>query len=113
MRKRVESKNKKETGFGWYCALFFLYEKYKDKYIAYSLGKFCFGGNSNPEDKDTMIFQQTSTFKKGVVQKNDDIQMIPCSLSSATGYNDYCPTPLEGDSKQRVLDKIEEYSKDL
>ena len=88
-------------------------EKYKDKYIAYSLGNFCFGGNSNPEDKDTMIFQQTFTFKKGVVQKNDDIQMIPCSLSSATGYNDYCPTPLEGDSKQRVLDKIEEYSKDL
>lgn len=61
------------------CALF-LYEKYKDKYIAYSLGKFCFGDNSNPEDKDTMIFQQTSTFKKGVVQKNDDIHMIPCPL---------------------------------
>ena len=27
-------------------------EKYKDKYIAYSLGNFCFGGNKNPADKD-------------------------------------------------------------
>ncbi|MDO4740855.1 MAG: CapA family protein, partial [Eubacteriales bacterium] len=30
-------------------------ELYKDKYIVYSLGNFCFGGNSNPADKDTFI----------------------------------------------------------
>ena len=30
---------------------------YKDKYIVYSLGNFVFGGNQNPRDKDTMIFQ--------------------------------------------------------
>lgn len=88
-------------------------EKYKDKYIAYSLGNFCFGGNSNPGDKDTMIFQQTFTVSKDGVEKNDDINMIPCSLSSASGYNDYCPVVLEGAEKQRVLDKIEEYSKEL
>lgn len=89
-------------------------EKYKDKYIAYSLGNFCFGGNSNPEDKDTMIFQQTFTItKKGNVKKDDDINIIPCSISSSGGYNDYCPTPLEGEEKQRVLDKIDEYSKGL
>lgn len=88
-------------------------EKYKDKYIAYSLGNFCFGGNSNPGDKDTMIFQQTFTVSKDGVEKNDDINMIPCSLSSASGYNDYCPVVLEGSEKQRVLDKIEGYSKEL
>ena len=38
-------------------------EKYKNAYIAYSLGNFCFGGNQNPADKDTMIFQQSFTFK--------------------------------------------------
>ena len=38
--------------------------KYKGKYIVYSLGNFCFGGNSNPSDKDTMIFQQTFTMTK-------------------------------------------------
>ena len=85
-------------------------EKYKDKYIAYSLGNFCFGGNSNPQDKDTMIFQQTFTITKDEVKKDDAVNMIPCSLSSSSGYNDYCPVPLEGSEKERVLGKIEEYS---
>lgn len=88
-------------------------EKYKDRYIAYSLGNFCFGGNSNPSDKDTIIFQQTFALKEGKLKKTDDINIIPCSLSTASGYNDYCPIPLEGDEKQRVLDKIEEYSNQI
>ena len=85
-------------------------EKYKGKYIAYSLGNFCFGGNSNPQDKDTMIFQQTFTIENGKVKDDDKINIIPCSISSKTNSNDYCPTPLNGEEKQRVLDKIEEYS---
>lgn len=85
-------------------------EKYKGKYIAYSLGNFCFGGNSNPSDKDTMIFQQTFYFQNGDLTTDDNINIIPCSLSSSSKYNDYCPTPLEGSEKQRVLDKIEKYS---
>lgn len=85
-------------------------ERYKGKYIAYSLGNFSFGGNSNPSDKDTMIFQQTFTIQDGKVEVNDDINVIPCSLSSASGYNDYCPTPLEGSEKERVLEKLKEYS---
>lgn len=85
-------------------------EKYKGRYIAYSLGNFCFGGNSNPEDKDTMIFQQTFTITKDGVKKDENINMIPCSLSSANGYNDYSPVPLEGSEKERVLNKIDEYS---
>lgn len=85
-------------------------EKYKGKYIAYSLGNFCFGGNSNPQDKDTIIFQQTFTIEDGKLKEDDNINIIPCSVSSKSNINDYCPTPLEGDEKQRVVDKIEEYS---
>ncbi|MCF2682925.1 CapA family protein [Faecalicatena contorta] len=88
-------------------------EKYKDKYIAYSLGNFCFGGNSNPSDKDTMIVQQTFTFHKGELKDSSDLNLIPCSLSSTSSHNDYCPTPLEGNEKQRVLDKITQYSTNL
>lgn len=88
-------------------------EKYNGKYIAYSLGNFCFGGNKNPSDKDTMIFQQTFTVTEDGVEVNDDINIIPCSLSSSNNKNDYRPTPLEGDEKERVLKKIEEYSKGL
>ena len=49
-------------------------EKYNGKYIAYSLGNFCFGGNKNPSDKDTMIFQQTFTIDAdGKVADDDNI----------------------------------------
>ena len=34
-------------------------ENWEDGIIFYSLGNFCFGGNKNPGDKDSMIFQQT------------------------------------------------------
>lgn len=88
-------------------------EKYNGKYIAYSLGNFCFGGNSNPADKDTMIFQQTFTIKNGKLQDDDNINIIPCSLSSSPGYNDYCPKILEGSEKERVLQKIEQYSNEI
>ena len=80
----------------------------------YSLGNFCFGGNSTPSDTDSMIVQQTFTFnKKGKLTKSSKLNIIPCSISSSSGYNDYCPVPLTGDAKQRVLDKISQYSEGL
>ena len=82
-------------------------------YIAYSLGNFCFGGNSNPSDTDSMIFQQTFTFQNGERIMDDQIQIIPCSITSSPDKNDYCPVPLEGEEKQRVLDKINEYSQKI
>ena len=48
-------------------------EKYNGKYIAYSLGNFCFGGNKNPSDKDTMIFQQTFTIDTDGKVADDDL----------------------------------------
>lgn len=85
-------------------------EKYQGKNIVYSLGNFCFGGNKNPSDKDTMIFQQTFTVENGELVKDDVTNIIPCSLSSESGYNNYQPMVLEGSEKERVLQKIEEFS---
>ena len=85
-------------------------EKYQGKNIVYSLGNFCFGGNKNPSDKDTMIFQQTFTVENGELVEDDVTNIIPCSLSSESGYNNYQPTVLEGSEKERVLQKIEEFS---
>ena len=79
-------------------------EYYKGKYIAYSLGNFCFGGNSAPSDMDTMIFQQTFTIEKGEVQAAATV--VPCSISSTAGYNDYQPTPTEGDASASVIDRL-------
>ncbi|MCM1179659.1 MAG: CapA family protein [Clostridium sp.] len=88
-------------------------ERYRGRYIVYSLGNFCFGGNTNPSDKDTMIFQQTFTIKNGKVEKNKDVKVIPCSLSSSPNRNDFQPKILTGKSKKRVLKKINNLSKGM
>lgn len=88
-------------------------EKYKGKYICYSLGNFCFGGNTDPSDKDTMIFQQTFTFREGMAGNTDDYRIIPCSISSESSYNNYQPTPLSGNEKERVQNKIRRLSENL
>ena len=85
-------------------------EVYNGKNIVYSLGNLCFGGNSNPSDKDTMIFQQTFTVENGELKEDNVTNIIPCSISSESGYNNYQPTPLEGDEAERVKGRIEEYS---
>lgn len=86
-------------------------EIYEGKVICYSLGNFCFGGNKNPSDKNTMMFQQTFTIVDGKVQTGDiDARIIPCRLSSVNGYNDYQPTVAEGETKQKIIDLVNEYS---
>ena len=85
-------------------------ESYKGKNIVYSLGNFCFGGNSAPSDMDTMIFQQTFTISKDGVQADNVTNIIPCSISSEYGYNNYQPTPAQGDEKTRIMEKIQERS---
>lgn len=85
--------------------------KYKDKYIVYSLGNFCFGGNKNPKDKDTMIFQQTFTFENGELTPDDNIRIIPCSISSVKNKNNYQPTPATGKEAERIIEKVNKYSK--
>lgn len=85
-------------------------ETYKGKNIVYSLGNFCFGGNSAPSDMDSMIFQQTFTITEGGVQADNVTNIIPCSISSEYGYNNYQPTPAEGEEAQRIKNKIEERS---
>lgn len=81
-------------------------ERYQGRYIVYSLGNFCFGGNTNPGDKDTMIFQQTFSVKNGTVEKNRNIKVIPCSISSKSYTNDFQPRILSGSEKARVIKKM-------
>ena len=83
-------------------------EEYKGKNIVYSLGNFCFGGNQHPSDMDTMIFQQTFTVDQNGVKADNVTNIIPCSVSSDSDYNNYQPTPAEGDEATRILNKIQE-----
>ncbi|MDD6195105.1 MAG: CapA family protein [Lachnospiraceae bacterium] len=88
-------------------------ENYNGKMICYSLGNFCFGGNSNPGDKRTFIYQQSFTFVDGQLQDDVRARMIPCRVSSVSGYNDYQPTPVEGEEAGDILQAMREYSSGL
>jgi len=59
-------------------------ECYKGKYIAYSLGNFCFGGNSNPREKRSMILICT-------LSDTIEIKKIPIMISSTDTTNDFHP----------------------
>lgn len=85
-------------------------EQYNGKYIVYSLGNFCFGGNRNPADKDCIIFQQTFRFEEGKLLEDTSAGIIPCSISSVTSRNDYKPTLAEGEAYERILGRMNEYS---
>ena len=84
-------------------------ETYNGKPIVYSLGNFCFGGNRNPSDTDTMIYQLSYSFK-GTTQTGYQVQIIPCSLTSSRGRNDYQPYILKDEQASRVMEKIKKYS---
>ena len=89
------------------------FEKYKGRYICYSLGNFCFGGNNAPSDMDSAIFRQTFTLTPDGLADDDAVTITPCRISSSDGYNDYCPTPAQGDTKTRIENKITQYTSAL
>ena len=88
-------------------------EVYRGRYIVYSLGNFCFGGNYAPKDYDCMIFRQTFTVQGDQVLTEDQTEIIPCSASSTNRYNDYRPTIAEGAERERILEKLWRLSQGL
>ena len=86
-------------------------EKYNGHYIVYSLGNFCFGGNINPKDKDTFIFQQTFTFEDNELKLDDNINIVPASISGVNSTNNYQPIVLDGARGKNILNKILRFSK--
>ena len=88
-------------------------EKYKGKYIVYSLGNFSFGGSRNTRDKDTFIFQEKFGITSGKLNNTNISSVIPCSISSQKIGNNFQPTPLSGTDKNRVITRLNNYSKYL
>ncbi len=83
-------------------------EIYEGVPIEYSLGNFCFGGNSGPADTDSAIAQLQ-------VLRTDDgfticeADFLPCCISSALSYNDFRPRLYapEEPEYERILKRLE------
>lgn len=86
-------------------------EVYKGRFICYCLGNFCYGGNKNPDDKDSGIFQKTFTLIDGELVMDENARFIPCSLSGVDYRNDYQPTPVVGEEFRRIIEKMNKYNK--
>jgi poly-gamma-glutamate synthesis protein (capsule biosynthesis protein) len=87
-------------------------EKYNGKLIAYSLGNFSFGGNSNPQDYRTFIIQGKIKLEDKVI-KGIEFKVIPTIISSVDNRNDYVPTPATGESASEIINKLNELSPTL
>ena len=85
-------------------------EEYKGKIICYSLGNFCFGGNRNPADKNTAVYQQTFTFADDVLQTDICAKIIPSRVSGYSDYNNFQPTIAQGEQASSIIEKMNEYS---
>ena len=85
-------------------------EYYHDVPIFYSMGNFCYGGNTNPDDKDSVIVQAefTRDSSRGTIFLSR-LHVVPCLISTRTDLNDYCPTPCPEGSEdyRRILEKLE------
>ncbi len=78
-------------------------ERYNGGTIVYSLGNFCFGGNTHPENR-TAIYQCTiSLTSDGVVLESDDV--VPCYVYTGSS-NNYQPVPVAEDDPvyQKIYD---------
>ena len=85
-------------------------EKYKGKYIVYSLGNFCFGGNDNPSDKRALMFQQTFNVSADGQVSDGGVNVIPCSISSVANKNDFRPTVMPAAEGVKLLRAMARYS---
>ena len=83
-------------------------EEYKDGIIFYSLGNFSFGGAALPGDYDTALLQMEVIRDENGKVSLGELTIIPCSISSMSGQNNFQPTPLEeGSIYDRVLSKLD------
>lgn len=84
-------------------------EKYNDGIIYFSLGNFSFGGNTYPRDMDSAVIQQQVIRDPDGSVRLGELTIIPCSISSMSGQNNFQPTPYPEASTayDRVLSKLD------
>ena len=92
-------------------------EQYKGVYICYSLGNFCFAGNSKPSDMTSYLFQTRFRIREGENGQeitNEGFIIIPIRISSRTDRNDFIPTVLTKESTiDAIMNTLEEHGRKL
>ena len=84
-------------------------EEYNGGYIFYSLGNFSFGGNHFPRDMDSAIVQVKVLRDENGKVHLDGLNIIPVSISSMKGQNNFQPIPYEEGTTEydRTMSKLD------
>lgn len=81
-------------------------ECYNGRYIAYSLGNFCFGGNASANSPETVILRAKIGSENGGPAVTG-ISVVPCyTTSSGTKRNNYQPCIRFGSDGQQVINTL-------
>ncbi len=85
------------------------YEEYNGGIIFYSLANFIFGGNTQPQDMDTVVAQAMVTRELDGTVRFSGFKVYPASISSQSPLNDYCPTLFEEGTAEydRAMSKVD------
>lgn len=87
-------------------------ERYKGRYILYSLGNLVFGGNTDPKDRDAYLAQLRFTVDE-TSSRPPELQIIPVRLTEKKVNTDYRPVLATGKQKDKILRKILKNSKNM
>lgn len=77
-----------------------------NRYVCYSLGNFCFGGNVKLKAMDTIVVQADMYFDENHVFQGSQLRIYPAHVSSTAEYNDFRPVGVTGEEAETVLDKV-------
>lgn len=89
-------------------------ECYNGVYICYSLGNFCFAGNSKPSDMNSFVFQTRFRVTKSGDVSNTGFRVIPIRISSIKESNDFVPTPVtDGPKQMQIINVLKGNGKNL
>ncbi|MBQ8092919.1 MAG: CapA family protein [Clostridia bacterium] len=87
-------------------------EAYQDHYILYSLGNLVFGGNVDPDDRDSYAARLTFT----VYEDHTDtpvLSIVPLRLTAMTKGTDYRPVLAEGEAADKIVSRILKRSSEM
>lgn len=84
-------------------------ERYRGRFIAYSLGNFAFGGNSLARHPETFILQLRFPVQSAAARRAT-VSLVPCQTTSSRArnaagilQNNYQPEPVFGETARRTL----------
>ena len=82
-----------------------------NRYVCYSLGNFCFGGNTKIRSLETMVVQADLYFEDSGAYKGQQLRLYPAHIASSAkepgDENDFLPRLVTGDEAMAVLQLVQ------